>query len=730
MVKVKTSPENKTKVTLDDLNANIKNLTAALKGNAAVIKASANNIVSSSSSSSSSNGSGSSGFNDKGHSWYYNAGHEMWKSTSNVREPVGSTLIGGFTGINPALVQQLGIDKAIGSILKSTIGGIRKKWLAAGLGGESNSKKVNSAIESNKDSGVNKRLDKIIKLMGGNKKTKGEETKKEQGLFGKLLSFAGAIIGPLLKMAAWGALIAGISRAVNAIADWLGVLPKDVATTTAPVVSGVGHGLKNHANARKVEIQNEKIHRDALKEYMEDPYYKKMTPQQRAEARSKNGKLPKDAPKSFREKLEKVERTRSNLYDTEGITIKAARNAEIRAGKSATKLASGKITPKVTEPVKNTIRETGPKVENLAGKTLNAIGTGLVITDTAGNVIEDISEGNYGKAGTDTLRGGAWLAGMHYGGKYFSKFGKGWLRKAILGTGGAILGGFVGREGIEKLFPNYYQEQEALEDLAMTKPWHVRHPWGIPGSKEYEENELADISSNSYGKVPEWRNNQVGGLANWLLMRAEKYWPGWGGEEYYWDWANGNPTFTYGVTNQTLDPTWRAYVYAQGRLKRPMPYIPKSAYQGEIGYTHAKSAPDADFDYIYKLGLEDREKEIKRKKTEKLNNDINNYINATGQLPSTEDLQQFNQIKGLPTDFNTSSYSINSEEAKTSEIAKNTKDTNEYLRQIYEAVTDSKNTLRNQTLQDAVSDGYYDSKNASASTPPTTPPNQRTQTTD
>ena len=54
MVKIKTKPDtNDHKVTIADLNANILNLTAVVKGNSEIIKAASKNIISNSSSSSS-----------------------------------------------------------------------------------------------------------------------------------------------------------------------------------------------------------------------------------------------------------------------------------------------------------------------------------------------------------------------------------------------------------------------------------------------------------------------------------------------------------------------------------------------------------------------------------------------------------------------------------------------------------------------------------------------------
>ena len=233
MVKIKTSPENKNRVTISDLNSNIIKLTKVMQESATLNKAYINDIQKARATSSSS--SSSSKKSDP--SWYAAAGQEMWNATASERKPLGSTIIGGLTGINPAIVQKMGIDRAVGSIFKSLKKDIKEKWAAAGLGA-SNNKKVNSAIEANKVSPVTNRLDKIIKLMGVSKKTDAKQKTEEKGFLGKLFSFLGSILGPLLKIAAAAALIAGIARAVKAIARWFGWKPgknpsTDIANTNA-----------------------------------------------------------------------------------------------------------------------------------------------------------------------------------------------------------------------------------------------------------------------------------------------------------------------------------------------------------------------------------------------------------------------------------------------------------------------------------------------------------------
>ena len=250
----------------------------------------------------------------------------MWKATAPERGLLGSTIVGGLTGINPAIVQKMGIDKAIGSIFKSIKNDIKEKWAAAGLG-SSNSKKVNSAIEANKVSPVTSRLDKIIKLMGLSKKTDVQQKSEEKGFLGKLFSFLGSVLGPLLKITAGITILHEIAKAVRWIADHLGFDPsnkdtqKTVANTLATsAAAGKAGGLAATAKrGAMIDYMNKQA--DRLAKWNKST--EKLSPAEKAKALSSENearKLGKQKGLSSKE-LDALLKNRKNLAET---------NAEIR----------------------------------------------------------------------------------------------------------------------------------------------------------------------------------------------------------------------------------------------------------------------------------------------------------------------------------------------------------------------------------------------------------------
>ena len=322
MVKIKTSPENKNKVTISDLNSNIVKLTKVMQDSVALNKTYINDIQKAGATSS----SDSSSSKKSDPSWYAAAGSAMWKATAPERGLLGSTIVGGLTGINPAIVQKMGIDKAIGSIFKSIKNDIKEKWAAAGLG-SSNSKKVNSAIEANKVSPVTSRLDKIIKLMGLSKKTNVQQKSEGKGFLGKLFSFLGSVLGPLLKIAAGIAILHEIAKAVRWIADHLGFDPsnkdtqKTVANTLATsAAAGKAGGLAATAKrGAMIDYMNKQA--DRLAKWNKST--EKLSPAEKAKALSSENearKLGKQKGLSSKE-LDALLKNRKNLAET---------NAEIR----------------------------------------------------------------------------------------------------------------------------------------------------------------------------------------------------------------------------------------------------------------------------------------------------------------------------------------------------------------------------------------------------------------
>lgn len=664
MVKIKTSPETKNKVTLTDLNSNIVQLTQALNKNATALNtAGINNLkaaalVSETNGSSSTTNSSSSSTKNKEASWYTKAGQAAWKSSELNKQSsnIGSSFVGGLTGISPAVVQRLGIDKAIGSILKSTLSGIKKKWTEAGK--SSNNTKVNSAVESNKISPITKRLDKIVGLLKGKKSTKTTEAeKKDKGIFGKLLSFFGGMlkaIGPLLKLGGLAALIAGLTAAINKLADIFGTSPKNVVEKGSPIVGGLGSGIKEVGAISDRLLKNEAAYKDALKKLKEDEYYKKLSPKERAKEIKKPSKK---APREFIRKLEEVNRTREQLYDTKGVSKRRAVNADIRADKASTRMVEKRPLAETSDAIKYKTREIANRTTSKTGKLMNTIAIGGEVLNTGIDVYNDVKTGNTDKIGPDILKGGSTITGMLVGGNVGAAVGG-----KVLGVPGALAGGVIGAGGgayaggamIKKLFPEQY-EQATLEDLMANRPDLIARP-----------------ALTETDKLGLWEPGLGDGVIShgWDLLN--KY-AGWDSISFYKDWIKGNPTFMYGHTPKELDPHWMAYVYAQGKMGKAMPTdIPRSAY--------LTNDPNTTFEEIYEQGLSAYRK--------------NGGLETTPVDPTKSvSYPQFTTpVYGLTTDFDSPISAADEAALPTEEIAANTKTTNDYLQDILNAITDMKGT--------------------------------------
>ena len=684
MVKIKTSPENNKKVTIADLNSNIVQLTKALTKNATALNAAGINNLKAAAVMSEGTSSSSSSSKNKSASWYSQAAKSAWQGSEiyKQRSNFGSTAIGGVTGINPAMVQAFGIDKAIGSILKSTVNGIKKKWAEAGFG-TTNNKKVNSALEANKAAPITSRLDKIIKLMGLSKKSQAIEKEKEKGFFGKLLSFLGSIMGPLLKIAAIGTAAIAALRAIKWLANKFGFTDREAANVGAPVLKGTGAGLQSASKVNQRLLQNEKAYRDALREYVEDPYYKKLTPQERAKQRLRPSEK---APAEFIRKQQRLNIAEENLYKTKGASKGAITNAVTRGGAAGERLASGKITPKIVEPTKLGLRNTAYNIENLAGKGIDIAGTGLLVYSTGADVVQDIKDENYGKVAPDIAKGGAMYLGMKYGAKAGAHLPGWWkIPGAIVGAGA---GAVAGKEGVEAIFPEYYANQLTLEELAHTHPEQVLHPYAYLSPEEAAARKKLD-AEGKHQTAPKWRNNALGRGAKVTWDHAiSKYLDPF----YYYDWIKGNPTYMYGASSGDLDPVWRAYVYAQGKQGKKMPEIPSSAYMYDFNMPFIT----AGYEDIYNQGRDAYKKEINKKFQESL---------KTGDLPpllrslqTKTTLDTTSQTYGITTDFNAPIEASDAQDGVSS-IANDTRTLTDYVKNI----SDGMDILRSGALQSNMS---------------------------
>ena len=453
MVKIKTSPENKNRVTISDLNSNIIKLTKVMQESATLNKTYINDIQKAGATSS----SDSSSSKKSDPSWYAAAGSAMWKATAPERGLLGSTIVGGLTGINPAIVQKMGIDKAIGSIFKSIKNDIKEKWAAAGLG-SSNSKKVNSAIEANKVSPVTSRLDKIIKLMGLSKKTDVQQKSEGKGFLGKLFSFLGSALGPLLKIAAGIAIFREIAQIVRKIAEHLGI--KDLPTITrrtGQTAKGLSAGAQTAKNIVKTLSENEGAYTKALRNLQKNKEFQKLKPAERAALMSKQGKGKVKVSNNLQKLVNELHASEGVL--DEGLGTKNAKNAaKVRAANYVNQVEPLAREASTAQKVKANVKLGANKTfKGITGallsggaKAIDKVAGPIYATASGIEVGSDILQGDYREAVRDTAGAAAGWWGAAKGGAWGAAKGA-----ALGGPWGAIvlgiLGALGGGYGAEKL---------------------------------------------------------------------------------------------------------------------------------------------------------------------------------------------------------------------------------------------------------------------------------------
>ena len=450
MVKIKTSPENKIKVTISDLNSNIVKLTKVMQDSVALNKTYINDIQKARATSS----SDSSSSKKSDPSWYAAAGSAMWKATAPERGLLGSTIVGGLTGINPAVVQKMGIDKAIGSIFKSIKNDIKEKWAAAGLG-SSNSKKVNSAIEANKVSPVTSRLDKIIKLMGLSKKTDVQQKSEEKGFLGKLFSFLGSALGPLLEIAAGIAIFREIAQIVRKIAEHLGI--KDLPTVTrrtGQTAKGLSAGAQTAKNIVKTLSENEGAYTKALRNLQKNKEFQKLKPAERAALMSKQGKGKVKVSNNLQKLVNELHASEGVL--DEGLGTKNAKNAaKVRAanyvnqveplpkkGLAGEASTAQKVKANVKLGANKTFKGITGALLSGGAKAIDKVAGPIYATASGIEVGSDILQGDYREAVRDTAGAAAGWWGAAKGGAWGAAKGA-----ALGGPWGAIALGILGALG-------------------------------------------------------------------------------------------------------------------------------------------------------------------------------------------------------------------------------------------------------------------------------------------
>ena len=282
--------------------------------------------------------------------------------------------VAGLTGAAFPLVAKLNIDKMVGTTLKYAKDYVKKKWAESAAGKSSSSSKINSAVESNKQSGTHRRLDKITGLLQyiAHKPKDGEEAGEKQSFFGRVLTFLSSLLGGILnsgvvKLLGSLAILGNIYGAIRDLLNGLGIKGKPSQVTAA--TQGAIHGLNIGAN-KGIEntgalIDNLKAEKAAKTKLLKaETNWKNATEGARLTSQEKVKAL------SSEENLNKIIKEK-NLTKTQATELKSARNnlktttAEIN--KSFTPEQAGKI---------GTWAESAARKQTWVGKILNKMQPG------------------------------------------------------------------------------------------------------------------------------------------------------------------------------------------------------------------------------------------------------------------------------------------------------------------------------------------------------------------
>ena len=213
--------------------------------------------------------------------------------------------VAGLTGAAFPLVAKLNIDKMIGTTLKYAGNYIKKKWAESAAGKSSSSSKISSAVESNKQSGTHRRLDKITGLLQyiAHKPKEGEEGEKKQNFFGRVLTFLGSLLGGILnsgivKIVGALAALGAIKKLLEDLLNELGIktTKKDIGAVGASLSKGTIKAA-NQSGALLDKIKEENKIRNKL--YSEELKWKKasekagLSPQEKASALKSENELNK-----------------------------------------------------------------------------------------------------------------------------------------------------------------------------------------------------------------------------------------------------------------------------------------------------------------------------------------------------------------------------------------------------------------------------------------------------
>jgi len=232
--------------------------------------------------------------------------------------------LGGITGISPALIEKLSIDKVIHTITKHS-------WnKVTGLFKSDKDNKIGSAIEANKQAPVTNRLDKIIGYLAFWKKNSTQQIgdkEKRESFLAKLGKFILLNIGTLGKIAAGVVLLRGISMAVRKIAERLHIdLDEEPETFAGAVGTGaknVVEGAKKGAGIAKRSAVNQRKSISAIERSINDTIRwqeetGRFTPSERAFAYKADENIDALAKKKgmSTEQITRLKEARANLTGT------------------------------------------------------------------------------------------------------------------------------------------------------------------------------------------------------------------------------------------------------------------------------------------------------------------------------------------------------------------------------------------------------------------------------
>ena len=299
--------------------------------------------------------------------------------------------------------------------------------------------------------------------MGLSKKTDVQQKSEEKGFLGKLFSFLGSVLGPLLKITAGIAIFREIAQIVRKIAEHLGI--KDLPTVTrrtGQTAKGLSAGAQTAKNIVKTLSENEGAYTKALRNLQKNKEFQKLKPAERAALMSKQGKGKVKVSNNLQKLVNELHASEGVL--DEGLGTKNAKNAaKVRAANYVNQVeplpkkglareasTAQKVKANVKLGANKTFKGITGALLSGGAKAIDKVAGPIYATASGIEVGSDILQGDYREAVRDTAGAAAGWWGAAKGGAWGAAKGAalGGIKGAIaLGILGALGGGY----GAEKV---------------------------------------------------------------------------------------------------------------------------------------------------------------------------------------------------------------------------------------------------------------------------------------